>query len=49
MSSAPTIAPAEPISMMLMAGPLCLLYVLGIAMCKYMPRGRNPFAEAYEP
>jgi sec-independent protein translocase protein TatC len=43
------LTPAEPISMMLMAGPLCLLYVLGIAMCKYMPRGRNPFAEAYEP
>jgi sec-independent protein translocase protein TatC len=43
------LTPAEPISMLLMAGPLCLLYVLGIAMCKYMPKGRNPFAEAYEP
>lgn len=43
------LTPADPISMLLMAGPLCGLYVLGILMCKYMPRGRNPFAEAYEP
>ncbi len=43
------LTPAEPISMMLMAAPMCLLYLLGIGMCKYMPRGRNPFAEAYEP
>jgi sec-independent protein translocase protein TatC len=43
------LTPAEPISMLLMALPLCVLYVLGIAMCKFMPRGRNPFAEAYEP
>jgi sec-independent protein translocase protein TatC len=43
------LTPADPISMMLMAAPLCLLYLLGILMCKYMPRGKNPFAEAYEP
>jgi sec-independent protein translocase protein TatC len=43
------LTPAEPISMLLMAGPLCLLYVFGIVLCKYMPKGRNPFAEAYEP
>jgi sec-independent protein translocase protein TatC len=43
------LTPADPISMLLMAGPLCVLYVLGIYMCKYMPQGRNPFAEAYEP
>jgi sec-independent protein translocase protein TatC len=43
------LTPAEPISMLLMAGPLCLLYLFGILMCRYMPRGRNPFAEAYEP
>lgn len=42
------LTPADPISMLLMAGPLCLLYLLGILMCQYMPRGRNPFAEAYE-
>jgi len=43
------LTPADPVSMLLMAAPLCLLYVLGIAMCKYMPSGRSPFAEAYEP
>ncbi|MEX2174216.1 MAG: twin-arginine translocase subunit TatC [Pirellulaceae bacterium] len=43
------LTPAEPISMTLMAGPLCLLYLVGIGMCKYMPKGRSPFAEAYEP
>ncbi|HEX5105913.1 MAG TPA: twin-arginine translocase subunit TatC [Pirellulaceae bacterium] len=43
------LTPADPISMMLMAVPLCALFVLGIFMCKYMPRGRNPFEEAYEP
>jgi sec-independent protein translocase protein TatC len=43
------LTPADPISMLLMAGPLCGLYLVGIMMCKYMPRGRNPFAEAYEP
>jgi sec-independent protein translocase protein TatC len=43
------LTPADPISMMLMAAPLCALYMLGIAMCRYMPRGRNPFDEAYEP
>jgi Sec-independent protein secretion pathway component TatC len=35
--------------MLLMAVPLCFLYLLGIGMCKYMPSGKNPFAEAYEP
>jgi sec-independent protein translocase protein TatC len=43
------LTPADPVSMLLMAAPLCLLYVLGIAMCKYMPSGKSPFAEAYEP
>jgi sec-independent protein translocase protein TatC len=43
------LTPADPISMLLMAGPLCFLYLLGILMCKYMPRSRSPFAEAYEP
>jgi sec-independent protein translocase protein TatC len=43
------LTPADPISMLLMALPLCVLYLLGIIMCKYMPKGRNPFAEAYEP
>jgi sec-independent protein translocase protein TatC len=43
------LTPAEPISMMMMAVPLCLLYLAGILMCRYMPKGRNPFDEAYEP
>ena len=48
-SSGWDLTPADPVSMLLMAAPLCLLYVLGIGMCKYMPRGRSPFEEAYEP
>jgi sec-independent protein translocase protein TatC len=43
------LTPADPYSMLLMAIPLCFLYVVGILMCKWMPKGRNPFAEAYEP
>ena len=42
------LTPADPYSMLLMAIPLSLLYVVGIVMCKWMPQGRNPFAEAYE-
>jgi sec-independent protein translocase protein TatC len=43
------LTPADPVSMLLMAVPLCFLYLFGIAMCKYMPSGKSPFAEAYEP
>jgi sec-independent protein translocase protein TatC len=43
------LTPADPISMLLMAGPLTVLYFLGIMLCLWMPRNRNPFAEAYEP
>jgi len=43
------LTPADPVSMLLMAVPLCFLYLLGILMCKYMPTGKSPFAEAYEP
>jgi sec-independent protein translocase protein TatC len=39
----------DPYSMLLMAIPLCGLYVLGILLCKWMPQSRNPFPEAYEP
>ena len=42
------LTPAEPVSMMLMAIPLTLLYFLGIAMCRWMPRRRNPFGEPAE-
>lgn len=43
------LTPADPVSMLLMAAPLCLLYLLGIIMCKYMPQRKSPFAAAYEP
>ncbi len=44
------LTPADPISMLLMALPLTVLYFLGIVLCKWMPKGRNPFFdEAYEP
>lgn len=39
----------DPYSMLLMALPLCALYVLGIGLCKWLPRSRNPFPDAYEP
>jgi sec-independent protein translocase protein TatC len=37
------LTPADPYSMLLMAVPLTILYGGGILMCKYLPRGRNPF------
>ena len=43
------LTPADPMSMIMMAGPLTGLYFLGVAMAKWMPRGRNPFTEAYDP
>lgn len=43
------LTPMDPISMLLMAIPLTGLYFLGIALCKWMPKGRNPFDEAYDP
>ncbi|QDU92718.1 twin-arginine translocase subunit TatC [Lignipirellula cremea] len=43
------LTPADPISMLLMAVPLTLLYFVGLALCKWMPKGQNPFTETYEP
>ena len=43
------LTPADPMSMLLMAAPLTLLYFLGIAMAHWMPKSRNPFRDAYEP
>jgi len=42
------LTPADPISMILMAAPLTVLYFLGIGMCKWMPSPArdNPFAES---
>lgn len=40
------LTPADPISMMLLAVPLTMLYFLGVAMCRYMPGyNPNPFGE----
>jgi sec-independent protein translocase protein TatC len=43
------LTPADPVSMLFMAIPLTFLYFLGIGMCRWMPRGQNPFDAAYEP
>ncbi|MEC9094365.1 MAG: twin-arginine translocase subunit TatC [Planctomycetota bacterium] len=45
------LTPQDPISMVLMAIPLAMLYFIGIMMCKFMPKGRNRFSEAagYDP
>lgn len=43
------LTPADPISMLMLAAPLTVLYFGGILLCKWMPRSRNPFQEAYEP
>ena len=43
------LTPADPISMMLMAVPLTILYFLGVALCAWMPRRKSPFEEGYEP
>ena len=43
------LTPADPISMLLMAAPMSALYFLGIAMARWMPKGRSPFIDAYEP
>jgi sec-independent protein translocase protein TatC len=38
------LTPADPYSMLLMAVPLTFLYFGGILLCKYLPKGRSPFA-----
>ncbi len=43
------LTPADPISMLLLAAPMTGLYFLGVALCQWLPRGRNPFDEGYEP
>lgn len=42
------LTPADPISMVLLAVPLTFLYFLGIAMCRWMPKGQNPFEHVPE-
>ncbi|MDA7951387.1 MAG: twin-arginine translocase subunit TatC [Pirellulaceae bacterium] len=43
------LTPADPQSMLLMAAPLTGLYFVGISMCKWMPKGENPFDNVYDP
>ena len=43
------LTPADPLSMLLLGGPLTILYFLGILLCKFMPRNKNPYAESYDP
>ena len=42
------LTPADPVSMVLLAVPLTVLYFLGIGMCRWMPQGQNPFEEVPE-
>ncbi len=37
------LTPADPYSMVLMAGPLTLLYFGGILLCRLMPKAKSPF------
>jgi len=39
------LTPAEPTSMLMMAIPLTFLYFIGVGMCRWMPRRKNPYGE----
>jgi sec-independent protein translocase protein TatC len=39
------LTPQDPLSLLLMAIPLSLLYFVGLAMCIWMPKNKNPFEE----
>jgi sec-independent protein translocase protein TatC len=41
--------PADPISMLLLGGPLIVLYLFGILLCRFLPTHRRVFAEGYDP
>jgi sec-independent protein translocase protein TatC len=43
------VTPADVTSMLSLMIPLVFLYFLGIAMCKYMPKGRGLGSDAYDP
>lgn len=43
------LTPADVTSMIALAVPLVFLYVLGILMCKFLPRGRGLGSGAYDP
>ena len=40
--------PADPYSMLLLAGPLTLLYGGGILLCKFLPRNEDTYSEEFE-
>ena len=43
------LTPADPVSMLLMACPLTVLYFGGIGLCRWMPGRRSPYGEGYDP
>lgn len=43
------VTPADVTSMVALAVPLVFLYVLGILMCMFLPRGRGLGSDAYDP
>ncbi len=43
------LTPADVTSMVALAIPLVFLYMLGIVMCKFLPRGRGLGSAAYDP
>lgn len=43
------VTPADITSMIALAVPLVFLYALGIAMCRFLPRGRGLGSGAYDP
>ena len=43
------LTPADVTSMVALAIPLVFLYILGIVMCQFMPRGRGLGSDAYDP
>ena len=42
------LTPADPMSMLLMAVPLTVLYFAGIGFCKYMPKRQGPFRDSID-
>lgn len=39
------LTPQDPLSLLLMAIPLSFLYFVGLGMCIWMPKSKNPFEE----
>lgn len=39
------LTPADPMSMLMLAGPLVLLYFGAILLCKFMPKAKKPFED----